>query len=201
MPEALSREFPNARVDVAEIDPQVIEVGRRFFKLDEHPKVQAHAGDARHFLRSHQDQRWDLIFGDAYAGIRSIPSHLVTQEFFQLVSDRLTPEGIFVMNAITAVQGPKAELLAGILATLRKVFPHVEIFAVQGARQVTQNVIILASRQDWKPWITDRFHASGTWQSRILRSHVAANQLPTEGQVFTDDFNPVDRIIARGLLQ
>jgi spermidine synthase len=176
-------------------------VGRRFFKLDEHPKVQAHAGDARHFLRSHKDDRWDLIFGDAYAGVRSIPSHLVTQEFFQLVSDHLNPEGIFVMNAITAVQGDKAQLLAGILATLRKVFPHVEAFAVQGPRNLTQNVIILASHQDWKPWISDRFHASGTWQSRIQRSHVAANQLPANGQVFTDDFNPVDHIIARGLLE
>lgn len=201
MPEALSREFPNAHVDVAEIDPQVIEVGHRFFKLNEHPKVQSHAGDARHFLRSRPDTRWDLIFGDAYAGVRSIPSHLVTQEFFQLVSDRLTPEGLFVMNAITAVQGERAELLAGLLATLRKVFPHVETFAVQGPRHLAQNVIILASRQDWKPWITDRFHAAGTWQSRLQRSHVAANQLPAQGQVFTDDFNPVDRIIARGLLE
>lgn len=201
MPEALSREFPEAQVDVAEIDPQVIEVGRKFFKLAEHPKVQAHAGDARHFLRSQKDQRWDMIFGDAYAGIRSIPSHLVTKEFFQLVSDHLTPEGVFVMNAITAVQGEKAELLGGILTTLRSVFPHIETFAVQGPRLATQNVIILASRQDWQPWLTDRFFAATSWQSRVLRSHVAANQLPQNGPLFTDDFNPVDRIIARGLLE
>jgi len=200
MPEQLSREFPKARVDVAEIDPQVIEVGRKLFKLSEHPHVQAHAGDARHFLRTQQDQRWDLIFGDAYAGVRSIPSHLVTKEFFQLVSNHLTPQGIFVMNAITAVQGDKAELLSGLLVTLKTVFPHVEAFAVQGPRQMTQNIIILASRQDWKPWLTDRFHAAGTWQSRILSSYVASNQLPQQGQVFTDDFNPVDRIIARGLM-
>ncbi len=201
MPEVLSREFPQARVDVAEIDPQVIEAGRQFFKLSEHPRVQAHAGDARHFLRSHRDQRWDLIFGDAYAGVRSIPSHLVTKEFFQLVSDHLTPEGIFVMNAISAVQGDKAELLSGLLATLKTVFPHVEAFAVQGPRLLAQNVIILASRQDWKPWITDRFYAAGTWQNRILQTHVAANQLPQKGQIFTDDFNPVDHIIAQGLLE
>lgn len=201
MPEALSRQFPEARVDVAEIDPEVIEVGRKFFRLNEHPNVQAHAGDARHFLRSQKDQRWDLIFGDAYAGIRSIPSHLVTQEFFQLVSDHLASEGVFVMNAITAVQGEKAELLGGILATLRSVFPHVETFAVQGPRLATQNVIILASRQDWKPLLTDRFFTASSWQNRVLRSHVAANQVPQNGALFTDDFNPVDRIIARGLLE
>lgn len=200
MPEALSREFPEARVDVAEIDPQVIEVGRRFFRLADHPRVAAHAGDARRFLNERPDQRWDLIFGDAYAGVRSIPAHLVTQEFFQLVADHLTPEGVFVMNAITAVQGERAELLAGLLATLKKVFPKVETFAVAGPRQMAQNVIILASRQDWQPLITDRFYAAGSWQSRVVRSHVAQNQLPSGGQVFTDDFNPVDRIIAKGLL-
>jgi len=201
MPEALSREFPQAKVDVAEIDPQVIEVGRKFFKLADHPRVTAHAGDARRFLNEQTGQKWDLIFGDAYAGVRSIPAHLVTKEFFQLVADHLTPEGTFVMNAITAVQGPRAELLGGLLATLRSVFPHVETFAVQGPRQMAQNIIILASRQDWKPLLTDRFHATGTWQDKISRSYIAANQLPANGPVFTDDFNPVDRIIARGLLE
>lgn len=201
MPEALSREFPQARVDVAEIDPQVIEVGRRFFKLDEHPQVKAHAGDARRFLHEHADTRWDLIFGDAYAGIRSIPAHLVTREFFQQIADHLTPEGLFVMNAISAVQGPRGELLAGLLTTLRAVFPKVEVFAVMGPRQMTQNVIILASRQDWKPLLTDRYYATGSWQERLIRTYVPTHQLPAGGQLFTDDFNPVDRIIARGLFE
>jgi spermidine synthase len=201
MPEALSREFPQATVDVAEIDPEVIEVGRRFFKLDEHPRVRAHAGDARRFLHERHEQKWDMIFGDAYAGVRSIPAHLVTQEFFQLIADHLTPEGIFVMNAISAVQGPRGELLAGLLTTLRAVFPHLEVFAVQGPRQMTQNVIILASRQDWKPLLTDRYYPTGSWQERLVRTHVPASQLPRLGQLFTDDFNPVDRIIARGLLE
>lgn len=200
MPEAVSREFPEATVDVAEIDPQVIEVGKKYFKLAEHPRVHAHPGDARRFLNEQRDKKWDLIFGDAYAGVRSIPSHLVTREFFQLVADHLTPDGSFVMNAITSVQGPRSELLAGLLTTLRSIFPKVEVFAVQGPRTIAQNVIILASRQDWSPLLTDRFYAEGTWQNRLVASHVTAPQLPAGGTVFTDDFNPVDRIIARSLL-
>jgi spermidine synthase len=201
MPEALSREFPQARVDVAEIDPEVVEVGRRFFKLDEHPQVKAHAGDARRFLHEQADTRWDFIFGDAYAGVRSIPAHLVTQEFFQQIADHLTPEGVFVMNAISAVQGPRAELLAGLLTTLRAVFPKVEVFAGIGSRQMAQNVIILASRQDWKPLLTDRYYLTGSWQERLVRTYVPTHQLPSGGPLFTDDFNPVDRIIARGLFE
>jgi spermidine synthase len=200
MPEDLSRQFPEAVVDVAEIDPQVVDVGYRYFKLGDYPKVHAHAADARHFLRSQKDERWDLIFGDAYNGIRAIPSHLVTKEFFQLVSDRLTPEGVFIVNIISAVQGERAELLGSILQTMRSVFPHIEAFAVGTSPKDAQNVILLASRQDWKPLITDHFYAANSWQKNLVQKHVPSQFLPRVGQILTDDRNPVDAIIARGLL-
>ena len=201
MPEEVSRTFPESNVDVIEIDPKVIEVGRKFFKLDEHPRVQAHADDARRYLMRHGDEKWDLIFGDAYNGIRQIPSHLVTQEFFELVKSRLSEDGVFIMNAITAIEGERAELLDGILATLRTVFPHVEIFGVGGSRKTPQNVILLASRQDWSTYITDQLHVPGSWQQRLARSHIPSRQVPGGDVVFTDDYNPVDAIIARGLLR
>ena len=203
MPNEVAQEHPAAHIDVVEIDPRVIEVGRQFFFLDDHPNVQAHSGDARRFLRLHDspDQRWDLIFGDAYNGIRQIPVHLTSAEFFQTVSDRLTDDGAFIMNVITAVQGPRAELLNGILGTVRSVFPHVEVFALAGPRNQPQNVILLATKSNWNKLITDKFYPSDSIQQRMIRSYVPTTQLlPTE-LVFTDDFNPVDDIIARGLLQ
>lgn len=200
MPEEVSRTFPEAHIDVAEIDPKVIETGRKFFKLDEYPKVHAHAGDARHFLRTRADQKWDLVFGDAYNGVHAIPPHLATKEFFQLISDHLTPEGTYIMNIIANPQGPRSELLAGMLTTLRSVFPHVEAFPVQGGSSL-QNIILMASHQDFLPLIKDRFYAAGSWQSRLTRSHLAKSFLPSEGPLFTDDFNPVDSIIARALLK
>jgi len=201
MPENVSREFPEAAVDVVEIDPQVIEVGRKFFKLDEHPRVQAHAGDARRFLLQSDGKKWDLIFGDAYNGIRQIPPHLATREFFQQIADHLEPKGVFIMNVIAAVSGPKAELTAGMLATVRQAFPSVEVFAVGYRRDETQNVILMCSRENLKPLIADRYVAKGSWQERLLRTHVPAGTVPRSEYVFTDDHNPVDAIIARGLLE
>lgn len=201
MPEEVSRTFPESTVDVAELDPAVIEAGRMFFKLDEHPRVKAHAGDARHYLRTSGDKKWDLVFGDAYNGVQAIPSHLASKEFFQLIADHLSPDGVYVMNTISAVQGDKAELLGGMLATLKEVFPHLEVFGVSGSRTQIQNVIILASHQDLSPLILDRQYPATTWQGRLLRTHVPKTHLPTNGVVFTDDYNPVDAIIARGLLR
>jgi spermidine synthase len=201
MPNELSRSFPNAHVDVAEIDPRVINVGRRFFQLDAHPRVHAHPGDARRFLQLQNDSalRWDLIFGDAYNGIRAIPVHLTSREFFQLVHDRLSDDGAFIMNVISAIQGPRGELLAGLHSTVRSVFPHVEVFSVGGRLDELQNVILLATKSNWNAFITDRFHPQGSLLQRIVATHVPASRLPPPVIAFTDDKNPVDAIIARGL--
>jgi spermidine synthase len=201
MPENVSRDFPDAAVDVVEIDPQVIEVGRKFFKLDEHPRVKAHAGDARRFLLQSEGKKWDLIFGDAYNGIRQIPPHLATQEFFQQIADHLEPKGVFVMNVISAISGPKAELTAGMLATVRKVFPYVEIFGVGYRHEEPQNVILMCSRENLKPLIEERYATAGSWQERLIRTRIPAGTVPRYEIVFTDDHNPVDAIIARGLLE
>jgi len=201
MPENVSRDFPEAGVDVVEIDPQVIEVGRKFFKLDEFPHVNAHAGDARRFLLQNGGKKWDLIFGDAYNGIRQIPPHLATREFYQQIADHLEPQGVFIMNLIAAITGPKSELTSGMLATVRKVFPHVEVFSVGYRRDETQNVILMASREDLKPLIVDRYVTPGSWQERLIRTHIPAGTVARSEYVFTDDHNPVDAIIARGLLE
>lgn len=198
MPEQLSKEWPQAEVDVVEIDPVVIEVGHKFFKLSEFPKVKAHAGDARRFIR-HTDNRYDLIFGDAYNGVQAIPVHLASREFFAEVKSRLTPHGLFVMNVISAVEGPRSELLAGMIATLKEVFPHVGLCAVGGSRSDSQNTILVAAQEDWEPLFMRNDYERGSWQDRLTRSFVPEPRRPKNGAVFTDDHNPVDAIIARGL--
>lgn len=200
MPCELSRMFPDAIVDVVEIDPVVVEAGHKFFNLDKHPKVVPHAADARSYVRK-SDQKWNLIFGDAYNGVRSIPSQLASKEFFKQVHDHLAPSGVFLMNVITAVDGPKSELLAGMLATLREVFPHVSAFAVRGGGSEAQNVILMASAEDWTPLITERTYGNGSWQSQLVQAYCPPNRLPSGGQIFTDDLNPVDAVIARALLE
>jgi predicted membrane-bound spermidine synthase len=199
MPNELSRMHPDARVDVAEIDPAVIQVGRDYFKLGEHPSVHAHAADARRFLAK-SEGRYDLIFGDAYNGVRHIPAHLVTQEFFQEVRSKLSRNGVFLMNIITAVEGDKAELLSHVLATVRSVFPTVEVFSARSAGSEPDNMILLAANETWKPWLEDKFYLPGTPQEALVSHRLPPNRLPNEGSVFTDDWNPVDAVIARQLL-
>jgi spermidine synthase len=200
MPQQVSKAHPEASVDVAEIDPAVVATGRKFFNLDAFPKVQAHAEDARRFVNG-SSGNYDLIFGDAYNGVRHIPAHLVTKEFFQEVKTKLSKDGVFLMNVISAVEGEKAELFAHILATLRSVFPHVEAFSVGGAPRESQNIILLASEQSWKPWLEDTLHVPGSTLARLAGRHLSETKLPAAAPVMTDDWNPVDAVIARQLLK
>ncbi|RBP39159.1 spermine/spermidine synthase [Roseimicrobium gellanilyticum] len=198
MPEEVSRVVQGSHVDVVEIDPAVINVGRKFFKLDEHPNVHAHASDARRYLRQ-SEGNYDLIFGDAYSGRQHVPAHLVTQEFFAEVKSKLSPNGVFLMNLISATQGEKSELLSYILGTLRRVFPHVEVFAVGNGGDV-QNIILLGSNQSWKPWLEDKYYLPSSREFRMVSRRLLERQLPAEAGPLTDDKNPADAIVARQLL-
>ena len=198
MPEHVARLGTDVSVDVSEIDPEVIATGRAYFKLDEFPNVHAHASDARRFLQR-SDQKYDLIFGDAYNGVRHIPAHLITREFFALVQSHLSPDGVFLMNVISATEGARATLLGHVLATLRDVFPVVEVFAVDGGGIGAQNIILLGSVKSWKPWLDDRFAAPGSVEERLLRARLPLNRQPPLQRVLTDDWNPVDAVIASQL--
>ena len=60
----------------------------------------------------------------------------------------------------------------------------------------------MCSRQDLRPRIADGYFAAGSWQQRLARTLVSPGQLPRPAAIaFTDDLNPVDAVIARGLLE
>ena len=93
---ALGVYYPGARVDGVELDPAVSRVGRRWFGLEDNPRLTVHDADARPFLRR-TDKRYDLIVVDAYHQ-PYVPFYLATREFFRLARERLAPGGILALN-------------------------------------------------------------------------------------------------------
>ena len=55
-----------------------------------------------------------------------VPVHLITEEFYELVAARLTPEGSFLMTVIDYED--RLGALGSIVLTLREVFPVVEVW-------------------------------------------------------------------------
>ena len=113
--------LPPLRIVGVEIDPQLTELGAKYFGLDKNT-VEIHATDGRIFLRSARE-KFDLIILDAYHST-SIPAHLATIEFFAEVKAKLSSNGLALLNVYT----PEAStpLLEKLIATWSAVFPNAQ---------------------------------------------------------------------------
>ena len=202
MPEQVSTRFPNSRVTVIEIDPEVIAVGRKFFRLDEFPRVDAVAADARRYIHT-SSESFDLVFGDAYNGVQFVPPHLVTREFFDEVRAKLKPGGIFVMNLIGTAQGDRSELFWRVMNGVRAAFPFTQLYGTDSSNPAyRQNLMIVASNEDLDgrsdAWLREN-RAKNPQIAGLLASRIDTVVAPDATKWFTDDYNPVEITVAHQL--
>jgi spermidine synthase len=82
LPTALAELFPDAAIDVVELDPAVFEVAKKYFA----------------FKRAAANpERYDLILLDAYNG-DYIPEHLMTREYLRETAALLSDNGVLAAN-------------------------------------------------------------------------------------------------------
>jgi len=129
------------RVKVVEIEPAVLEMDSLFYSVNDtvlaRPNVSAVVDDARSALQLDRT-RYDVIVSEPsnpwVAGIAT----LYTPEFFRIARSRLADDGIFC-QWIQLYQLP-LPIVAGIVRSLREVFPHVHVWF--GG---TSDLVVLAS--------------------------------------------------------
>ena len=119
---------PETRIDAVEIDPKIIELGRRYFDMEDEdpafPNYTTYAQDARYWLATSAGS-YDVIGMDAYHQ-PYIPFHLTTVEFFTQVRAHLNPRGVAVVNAGRPASGDE-RLVNALASTMLEVFPEVYI--------------------------------------------------------------------------
>jgi len=191
---AYGRFFPGTSIDGVEIDPDVSEVGRRFFGLDENPRLRTFDEDARPFLRR-TERRYDVIGVDAYRQ-PYIPFYLTTREFFTLVRDRLTPGGAMVVN-VGHPPGQDA-LEKAISSSAGAAFRHVR--RVPLLRSTT---LVVASDREPTPARLRRAAAGLPAELRELAGTSADLLAPAlrGGAVYTDDRAPVEWLVDASILR
>ncbi|HMP80255.1 MAG TPA: fused MFS/spermidine synthase, partial [Pirellulaceae bacterium] len=116
-------------VEVLEIEPAVDEMARRSHRLNwdvlNHPRVRRIYNDAReHMLTVRKD--YDVIVSEPSNPYRAGIATLYTQEFYRAVFQRLRDDGVFVQ--FVQAYEIDVETVEIVLATIRSVFPHVEIW-------------------------------------------------------------------------
>lgn len=86
--------YGDMNLEGVEIDEKITELSRKYFSLPEEVKVTTY--DGRAFLNA-VDEKYDVIMVDAYQDI-TIPFQMSSTEFFTLVKEHLTENGVMVVN-------------------------------------------------------------------------------------------------------
>lgn len=133
----------DVQVDVVEIDPEVVRVAKEHFGVEEGPNMSVTVGDGRRFLRS-ADSEYDVIVLDAYRQDK-VPFHMTTVEFFELVRQKLSPDGVVVANTIGAPTGSGSKFVRAEYGTMEEVFPQVYAVPTTDGGSV-QNVELVATK-------------------------------------------------------
>jgi spermidine synthase len=178
-------------MDGVEIDPRIVEVGRRYFQMTE-PNLNVIVADGRYWLQT-TNRRYDVIAVDAYRQ-PYIPFYLTTREFFASARDHLTPNGVLAINAgRTATDYRLVDALSG---TLTAVYPSVFVVDVQAYT----NSVIFATNT---PTTVAEFRARALANQNLALDPIVQDALASgrvrqvhpNGIVFTDDLAPVERVI------
>ncbi|MCS7253393.1 MAG: fused MFS/spermidine synthase [Armatimonadota bacterium] len=150
------RDYQDVEIDVVEIDPDVKDVAVKFFGFKEDKRLKVFIDDGRLFLRR-SNKRYDLIMMDAYTATRyglSVPFHLATKEFFELVKERLTDNGILAYNLIGQLEGRNSRSSLSFIKTISSVFASVYIFPVEYRKRPwlysERNIILIATKAETK---------------------------------------------------
>lgn len=143
---ALNKFYGN-KVEITgiESDPEVINLAKEYMGLPK--EVRTISQDARMFLRT-TDEKYDVIYLDAFANEFQLPWHLSTLEFWKLASEHLEEGGVVGMNVFSLKQNG-GDLLNSISATGKKVFSHV--YHIPITESEDRNILLLMSNKRINP--------------------------------------------------
>jgi spermidine synthase/MFS family permease len=198
LPRYLEAVHPGGLNDVAEIDPGVTEVAYEQLELKRGGAVRSINDDARLYLATAPaEAKYSFVLGDAFNDF-SVPYHLTTREFNQLVRAHMRDDGVYMLNLI---DGNTLPFVGAFLRTLRLDFEHVYLITsggqLTGAKRNT--FVLLASPQ---PIDLDRLRtfASADKVRNVDAWLVAQAEvdalMATESLILTDNFVPTDRLLA-----
>ena len=199
--------YSDVRIDVIEIDPDVISAARNYFSLpvDNGSKLMIYNDDARNFL-SKTEKKYDLIILDAFSK-NYVPFHLMTLEYFQLLDKKLTSDGIIISNNIGSMTGDRSDIVRAVYKTISQVFPSVYVFPTENNSGNLQNIMLAAMKSPTE-YSKDELRQLGSNNDNNNRNfstaladvdyleHLYEAELKTSDvSLLTDQFAPVEILI------
>lgn len=97
----LSNYFPDAKIDGVDIDPVILDIGRKYFRMDQIPNLNIIHADAFEIVdekpSSISGKIYDFILVDLYQG-EHFPERAASEEFMRALSKKLNPKGLVMFN-------------------------------------------------------------------------------------------------------
>jgi spermidine synthase len=198
IPRDLRHYYPELKVDVAEIDPDIPPVAERFFSFRADDNLVVHVSDGRVFVRKqlHLDPvpKYDLVVLDAFIG-DYIPFHLMTREFLTELRGILAPDGVVVANVFYDNRLFDAEL-----KTFADVFGPCQAFF--GVTSVNAMIVAggpklqtLTAEEAAKRAATLQAAHQFTFDMRTVAARLRLDVVPqARAMLLTDDQAPVDSL-------
>lgn len=182
--------YPKAKIEVVEIDAQMTEIARRFFRLKDDPRLKITHQDGRIFLNRAKSGEFDAVLMDAFGSLFSVPFQLTTVEAVEQINRVLKDDGVVIFNVGGALEGDASRFLRAELKTYRRVFPKVYLFKVNAndADERLQNLIIVACKEKNAAPLSN----GGGAETDDLLKHLSDKNLDTDLEILTDDRAPVE---------
>lgn len=169
LPRVISTRYPNVQIDVIDVEPGLMALSEKYFKLVDTENVNEIIIDARRHFNKTPDGYYDYVFLDAFSQKLTIPPHLMTKEFFALVKRKISDNGVVMANIIGNTLNNT--FLNKQVATIATSFPSFCLVATKG-------------------------EGYGEDQNLIFHSFTPRkeNCLKTEGGLtpFSDDYAPIE---------
>ena len=201
-PRFLEAKYPEAEIDVVEIDPEVSRVARTYLGIPENTRIRTFNEDARWFaMNCKESGTYDFIFGDAFNDL-SIPYHLTTKEFAVELKRLLKPDGLYVANVIDSFK--KGLFIPAYIRTLEEAFGKKHVNLVTANTDLndmgisTYVVVASAKNLEQEDFIESMKRLGDTdviglfFPQSLLQTYLK-DQKPV---ILTDDYVPVDNLIA-----
>lgn len=193
--------YPASEMTVLEIDPKITQTAKDYFNLKDDPRLKIRHEDGRIFLNSNRE-KFDVIYGDAFASYFSIPFQLTTKEAMEKIRQSLTADGIFVLNVINSLAGKKSLLFQAEYQTLKEYFPQVYVFPAYyydgNNLEEIQNLVLVAAKNPRRQTKADLLKFASAEQKELLdQLWEKAIEISPKTKILTDDFAPVDYYISK----
>ncbi len=163
-------------VDYVEMDPLVLEVGRRWLPANlADPRIHAVATDGRLHVRE-TPERYDVVILDVPDPSTSQVNRFFTREFFAEVRRILAPDGVLSLSIGHYDEGyidaEMSQVLATAHRTLQDVFANVSV--IPGGK-----VFFVASNGPLTTKIAERIERAGIATRVVTRPYLAAMLAPS----------------------